>query len=180
MLQQTPQEETPPGMEPGLRRNSPVLYMLSGKIGAGKSTLAARLAERPGTILFSEDTLLSELYPDEVSDLGDYIRSSLRLRHALKKHIVELLKSGFSVVLDFPANTPNSRRWGKELFEEAGVPHELHYLDIPNTICKSRLRARNKAGDHPFKTSEAEFDTFTRLFIPPMPEEGFNVVRHVK
>lgn len=180
MLQESQEENTPPNKEPDNRPTDPVLYLLVGKIGAGKSTLAAKLAERPGTILFSEDTLLSELYPDEVNDLSDYIRSSLRLRYALKKHIVELLMSGFSVVLDFPANTPNSRRWGKELFEEAGVPHEMHYLDIPNTICKSRLRARNEAGNHPFKTSEAEFDTFTRLFIPPMPEEGFNVVRHVK
>ena len=179
MLLETPEENTPPSTEPGSRPTDPVLYMLSGKIGAGKSTLAAKLAERPCTFLFSEDTFLSELYPGEIEDISDYIRSSIRLKYALKEHIVRLLTAGFSVVLDFPANTPEGRRWGRELIEVAGVPHELHFLDIPNTICKSRLRARNKAGNHPFKASEAEFDTFSRLFIPPMPEEGFNVIRHV-
>ncbi|MEX1035108.1 MAG: ATP-binding protein [Sneathiella sp.] len=178
MLQETPQDTQPPYNEPDRRRNAPVLYLLSGKIGAGKSTLANRLARQPGTFLFSEDTLLSELYPGEVKDISDYIRSSIRLKFALKEHIVALLKAGSSVVLDFPANTPDSRRWGRELFEAAGVAHELHYLDIPNTICKSRLRARNKAGEHPFKASDAEFDMFSRFFIPPMPEEGFNVIRH--
>ena len=180
MLQETPQENTPPGREPDRRHNAPVLYLLSGKIGAGKSTLAARLARQPGTFLLSEDTLLSELYNGEINDISDYIRSSIRLKYALKDHIVALLRAGSSVVLDFPANTPESRRWGRELFEAADVAHELHYLDIPNTVCKSRLRARNKTGDHPFKASDAEFDMFSRFFIPPMPEEGFNVVRHVK
>lgn len=180
MLQETPQEETPPSKEPDSRPTEPVLYLLAGKIGAGKSTLAAKLAERPKTFLFSEDVLLNELYPGEIDDISDYIRSSIRLKYALKDHIVRLLKSGFSVVLDFPANTPDSRRWGRELFETAKVPHELHFLDIPNTICKSRLRARNKTGDHPYKASDAEFDMFSRFFIPPMPGEGFNVIRHVK
>jgi len=180
MLLETPQETTPPGEEPDCRPTEPVLYLLAGKIGAGKSTLAATLARRPKTLLFSEDTLLSELYPGEVTDISNYIRCSLRLKYALKDHIVNLLKSGFSVVLDFPANTPDGRRWGKELFEAAGVPHELHYLDIPNTICKSRLRARNAKGEHPFQTSDADFDKITSYFIPPMPEEGFNIIRHVK
>lgn len=180
MLLETHQENTPSGEEPDSRRTGPVLYLLAGKIGAGKSTLAIQLARRADTFLFSEDTLLSELYPGEITDISDYIRSSIRLKFALKEHIVALLKSGFSVVLDFPANTPDSRRWGRELFEAAGVPHELHYLDIPNTICKSRLRARNRTGDHPFKASDAEFDMFSRFFIPPTPGEGFNVVRHAK
>lgn len=180
MLLETPQETTPPSEEPDCRPTEPVLYLLSGKIGAGKSTLAATLARRPKTLLFTEDTLLSELYPGEVTDISNYIRCSLRLKYALKDHIVNLLNSGFSVVLDFPANTPEGRRWGRELFEAAGVLHELHYLDIPNTICKSRLRARNKTGDHPYKASDSEFDLFSRLFIAPMPEEGFNIIRHVK
>lgn len=181
MLLSTQEEETtPPSEEPQSMRNAPILYLLAGKIGAGKSTLAGKLARQPGTFLFSEDVLLAELYPDEVKDLGDYIRASIRLKHALKDHIVGLLKAGFSVVLDFPANTPESRRWGKELFEAANVAHELHYLDIPNTICKSRLRARNAKGEHPFQTSDAVFDKISSYFIPPMPEEGFTVIRHVK
>ncbi|TNE40909.1 MAG: ATP-binding protein [Alphaproteobacteria bacterium] len=170
----------PPGDEPYSRRNSAVLYMLAGKIGAGKSTLAGKLARQPRTIVFSEDQLLAELYPGEIKDPGDYIRSAIRLKFALKDHIVRLLREGFNVVLDFPANTPDSRRWGRELFEAANVPHELHFIDTPNEICKARLRARNKIGEHPFQASDAEFDLFCRFFIAPTPGEGFNVIRHAE
>src|SRR6516165_1079477 len=35
--------------------HQPTLYLLCGKVAAGKSTLARRLAERPATLLISED-----------------------------------------------------------------------------------------------------------------------------
>ncbi|WP_145974153.1 AAA family ATPase, partial [Thalassobacter stenotrophicus] len=38
------------------------LIFFCGKMGAGKSTLAKRLAEEKGAVLISEDDLLSKLY----------------------------------------------------------------------------------------------------------------------
>ena len=37
---------------------------------------------------------------------------------------------------------------------------------------------RNAAGEHAFQASESEYEIFTRYFVPPTPEEGFNVVVH--
>ena len=83
-----------------------------------------------------------------------------------------------SVVLDFPANTVKNRDWTRSLITEAQVDHELHWLDIPDAVCKQRLRERNASGEHPFQVSDAEYDQFTRYFVPPAPDEGFNVVVH--
>jgi predicted kinase len=93
-------------------------------------------------------------------------------------HVVALLKTGVSVVLDFPANTPASRQWMRSLFERAGAAHRLHFLDVPDDVCKARLRARNAADTHAFKTSDAEFDLFTSYFVPPSADEGFEVTFH--
>lgn len=49
-------------------------------------------------------------------------------------------------------------------------------VDVPDTICRQRLRERNAGGAHPFQVSEAEYDLFTSYFVPPGPDEGFNVV----
>ena len=46
-----------------LSPKTPTLHMICGKIAAGKSTLARRLADQPNTILISEDVWLSTLYP---------------------------------------------------------------------------------------------------------------------
>lgn len=93
-------------------------------------------------------------------------------------HVESLLRSGVSVVLDFPANTVATRAWARGLYERAGAAHALHLLEVPDEVCKARLRARNAAGDHPFETSDAEFDQISRHFVPPTADEGFSVIRH--
>ncbi len=66
----------------------------------------------------------------------------------------------------------------RSLIDQSGAAHELHLLDVPDTICKQRLRARNAAGEHPWQVSEAEYELFTSHFVPPGSNEGFNVVVH--
>ena len=156
----------------------PTLYLLCGKIAAGKSTLARRLAARPRTLLISEDHWTSNLFSGDLRTIEDYGRCSARLRAAIGPHIVDILRQGLSIVLDFPANTVSSRNWMRSLITQSGAAHELHLLDVPDMICKQRLRARNAGGEHPFQVSEADFDLFTSYFAVPGLSEGFNVVIH--
>jgi predicted kinase len=156
----------------------PTLYLLCGKIAAGKSTLARRLAARPATLLISEDHWTSNLFADDLKTIDDYGRYSARLRAAFGPHIVEILRQRLSIVLDFPANTVRNRNWMRSLINQSGAAHELHLLDAPDMICKQRLSDRNASGKHPFQVSGAEYDLFTSYFFPPEPGEGFNVIVH--
>jgi predicted kinase len=162
-------------MDETAARTGAALHLIGGKIAAGKSTLATELASRPATILISEDVWLSCLYKDEQKTIEDYVRNSRRLREVMGDHVVTVLQAGLSVVLDFPANTPASRQWMRSLFERAAVRHQLHFLDVPDDVCKARLRARNAAGTHAFRATDAEFDLFTSYFVPPSEDEGFDV-----
>ncbi|MGV6820884.1 MAG: AAA family ATPase [Parvularcula sp.] len=152
------------------------LFLVCGKIAAGKTTLAARLAAQHGACLLSEDHWLASLFSDELETLSDYRRCSLKLREAIGPHVVELLRNGLSVVMDFPANTPEQRSWLHGLSERANVPHQLHSIEATDDLCKSRLKARNETGDHQFQVSEAQFDQFTTYFVPPDPNENLNVI----
>jgi predicted kinase len=91
-------------------------------------------------------------------------------------HVIALLRAGLSVVLDFPANTPESRAWMRAIAREADVGHQLHYLAADDALCKARLRRRNAAGTHEFTVSDEQFDLFTRYFVAPTPDEGFAIV----
>jgi len=158
-----------------MSQNTPTMHLLCGKIAAGKSMLAQRLADEPDTVFLSEDDWLSRLYPDEIRSLADYVDRSAKLRGVLGPHIEGLLRNGLSVVLDFPANTRDQRRWMRGLIDNANVAHVLHYLDVPDDVCKARMRQRNEAGTHPFAPSEADFDLFMKYFAPPSADEGFTV-----
>ena len=106
---------------------------------------------------------------------GDIAAVADELRATMGPHVVDILKFGLSVVLDFPANTVSYRGWMRSMITKANVIHELHYLDVPDTICKQRLRERNAGGKRPFELSESDYNLFTSYFVPPDIEEGFNV-----
>lgn len=156
----------------------PTLHLICGKIASGKSTLSARLANAPRTVLIAEDEWLSALFGDQMQTLKDYARFSARLRAVMAPHIEGLLTAEVSVVLDFAANTVETRQWMRDIIAQTGVAHALHYLDASDALCLERLRARNKSGTHPFTVSDEQFQKVTAHFVAPLPEEGFNIVRH--
>jgi predicted kinase len=156
------------------------LYLICGKIAAGKSTLARRLATRPATLLITMDDWMSILFPTENRTIEDFTLLSARLRAAMGPHIVDILRHDLSVVLDFPANTVRWRSWMRSLITEANVAHELHVLDVPDVICKERLRQRNESGEHQYRVDETTYDQFMSYFVLPTPDEGFNIVVEVE
>lgn len=121
---------------------------------------------------------VASVFADELRTIDDYGRLSTRLRAAMGPHIVDILRQGLLIVLDFQANTVSTRNWMRSLIGQSGAAHELHLLDVPDTICKQRLRQRNAAGEHLLQVSEAEYDLFTSYLAPPGPSEGFNLVVH--
>jgi predicted kinase len=155
------------------------LIFFCGKMAAGKSTLARALAARERAVMLSQDTLAEQLFPGKIVDIPSYLKYSTRLNGAIRPHVAELLTLGTSVVLDFPGNTRSQRAWFRSLFEQAGVGHELHFIDAPDALCKRQLHERSKMlpPGTPW-TSEAEFDMIMAHFLPPAEDEGFNVIRH--
>ncbi|MFK2903318.1 ATP-binding protein [Dyella ginsengisoli] len=151
---------------------------MCGKMGAGKSTFAKSLAMSCEAALLSEDDLLRDLYPGEVIDLASYATLSGRIKNALAGHICVLLRRGVSVVLDFPGNTVAQRSWFRQLIDRAGSHHQLHYLSVPNEICKQQLRERRATNAHDPLQDDATFDALLAYFAPPTPEEQFVVILH--
>ncbi len=158
--------------------STPTLHMLCGKIAAGKSTLAGRLAADQGTILLAEDDWLHALFADQMSSPQDYVRCAAKLRGIMAAHVASLLQAGVSVVLDFPANTVETRAWMRSLIDQTGAAHQLHVLDVPDDLCLARLRLRNAGGVHPFAATEAQFHAFSKHFTYPAEQEGFTLVMH--
>lgn len=153
------------------------LHLVCGKIAAGKSTLAARLAARPATVLIGEDRWTSALFGVEMKDVADYVRVSARLRAAMGPHVTDLLAAGIDVVLDFPGNTRATRAFWRAVAEAAGARILLHWIDVPDEICRTRLGQRNAEGEHEFAgVTDEQFDLITSYFQPPEESEGLIIV----
>ncbi|MCL5424663.1 MAG: ATP-binding protein [Gammaproteobacteria bacterium] len=152
------------------------LIFFCGKMGAGKSTLSAKIAHERGAVLISEDEWLAALFPGEINDFNDYISYSSRLKPVLRSHVEQILTSGTTVVLDFPGNTRKQRAWFKDIYSQHGIAHELYHLALDDEVCLNQLKQRQKA-----QPERAQFDTeevfrvVTGYFEPPEESEGFNI-----
>jgi predicted kinase len=158
---------------------SGVLHFISGRLASGKTTLAREICERERAVFFCEDLWLTRL-SDGITSFEDYLKWSRRCRSIMGPLIVEILKNGTSVVLDFAGNTARERNWVRSLFEEAGSHHVLYLLPASEEICLSRLKERNKTkpdGLYFASTTEAEFAAIAKYFQPPEQEERFNLIQ---
>ena len=70
------------------------LYFFCGKMGAGKSTHARRLAVAVNAVLISEAEWLEMLYPEQIKTLDDYLHYSARLRPIVGIYGKNLLMTG--------------------------------------------------------------------------------------
>jgi predicted kinase len=114
------------------------LLLVVGLPGAGKTTLARRLAEEAGAVRMSPDEWMHALGVD-LHD-GEF---RARLEGVLKEHARDLLRRGVPVVVEYGLWAESERETFRLLARELGVPVELHVLEAPVEELWRRVEARN-------------------------------------
>jgi predicted kinase len=153
------------------------LHFISGKAGAGKTTLAREIARTAPALLICEDEWMARL-AGPIENLQQYLEAAERIRSVIAPLAIDVLSLGTSVVFDFAGNTPADRQWVKSIFVNAAADHLLHYLSVDDETCKVRVRHRNlerPAGVFFGVVSEEQIDDVNRYFVPPAHGEGFTI-----
>jgi predicted kinase len=101
------------------------------------------LATKHSAILIFEDIWLMRLFGDQMKTFDDYKLNSQKLKSVIGPLVTDLLKSGQSVVMDFPANSKTSRAWFRSVFEQASAAHVLHFVNSSNQRCLQWIAQRN-------------------------------------
>jgi predicted kinase len=154
------------------------LHFISGKAGAGKTTLAREIARAAPALLICEDEWMAKL-AGPIENLQQYLSAAERIRSVIEPLTIALLSLGTSVVFDFAGNTPGDRRWVRSIFMSAAADHLLHYLSVDDETCKARIRQRNAerpAGLFFGVVSEEQVDEVNQYFAPPAEAEGLTMV----
>jgi len=156
--------------------NQATLYFFCGKMGAGKSTQAKKLAAENNAVLISEDEWLSTLYPQQINTFDDYLLYSARLKPLLFSHVASILQSGSHVVMDFPGNTSKQRKWFAELASFANSKSELVYLQVSDEICLAQIaRRRTEQPERAAFDTESVFRELSKYFQEPDASEGLSI-----
>ncbi len=157
-------------------RKKAKLIFFCGKMGAGKSTESKLVAQQQNAVLLSEDDWLSKLYPNKMASFKDYLNYSAILKPLVKAHVIEILRAGANVVMDFPANTKKQRCWFKAIATEAEAYSQMVYLDVSNEQCLNQIAQRRiKYPERARFDTEAVFNEVNCYFEAPLESEGLNI-----
>jgi len=146
---------------------TPTLYLTCGLPGAGKTTLARRLAIERGAQRFTKDERVLELggdlWDDELRD---------RVEADLIEQAFEALAAGRSCIVDFGLWSRAERDALRMRARRLGVRVELHYLDVELAeLIRRNAQRHASAPDTAPDISPEQLAAWAAAFEAPSPAE---------
>jgi len=125
------------------------IHLICGATGAGKTTYARALSKRIGAVHFSIDEWMAALFwmdNPSPTDPAWAIERAERCMVQIWATAREVASCGVPCILDFGFGTRELRSRFANLSREAGLPMQLHVLDIPADERWWRVQKRNADG----------------------------------
>jgi predicted kinase len=151
----------------------PIVYLLCGFIGAGKTTFARELEMRTGAVRITKDEWLIQLIGNDptIEGYADYDHRVVGLSRNVAFQLVE---KGIDVILDEGIWAKEERTMMRGKFEGMDPEVVLYYLDTPIETIRERVARRS--ADPPqdsFRISETLLDYYLPYWQPPSEDEGY-------
>lgn len=151
----------------------PVIYLLCGLGGSGKSTYAQQLVQDIGLRKFSLDEEVYRRHGRGIVELpeAEYLAVYRDVKVELDAALAALIRSQHPAVLDYGFWRRKSRDEYKQLIESHGGQWRLVYLKASPDVLRRRLAERNKRTDaNAFPVTEAMLNQFIARFEEPHGE----------
>jgi predicted kinase len=154
----------------------PIVYMLLGLPGSGKTTYSLELQKKTGYRRFSLDEEYFEAVVNEQKEFRDF-EIEKQVGEGIRKKVAELIKNGESVILDFCPWQKDKREEYKKFIEDQGGTCKLVFFDVSLDELKRRAVKRNALQDMNLQyVTSSMLDDFVKKFDPPQGE-GEEVIR---
>ncbi|MSQ15430.1 MAG: ATP-binding protein [Dehalococcoidia bacterium] len=138
----------------------PVLVMVAGLPGSGKSYFSRALAKRTGLVVVQSDAVRKILVPRPgYSPAESYLVFS-RCHEALK-HILDM---GISVIFDATNLRNRNRKYLYNIASAVGARLIRVWVEAPPDVVFDRLRAR-EANRHPLDLSDATWEIYLNMAV---------------
>lgn len=144
--------------QPFPTRKPPILVIMVGPPGTGKSYLARRLAERVPLHIVETDEIRRQLTPHPTYSREE----NRRVFHIAHRKIDRLLRQGKNVVFDATNIYERGRRTAYRIAESDGARLLIVRTVAPDQVVADRLQ-RRKEGVSPGNRSEADWEVYVRM-----------------
>jgi len=137
----------------------PLLHLICGLPGAGKTTLANKIAQETGAIRFCPDDWIKNIWKEKAETDGNSYRENVeQLQWELAKN---LLGNNIDVIIEWGTWGQSEREKLRDEARAIGAKVKFYYLDVPREVLRVRMLERNKIKDsNEFYIPENEIETF--------------------
>ncbi len=157
---------------------SPLIHLICGSTGAGKSTYALRLADEIGGVRFSIDEWMAALFWKDSPQPLEAAWSMERVERCYEmiwRVAASVSGRGVPAILDLGFSRRSDRMAFAGRAAEADLPVRLHFLDVPAEERWRRVQQRNAAQGGTrhldFAITREMFDFVETMWEPPTPGE---------
>jgi predicted kinase len=166
--------------EPLLMKSKPIVYVLCGFIGAGKTTLAKKLEERTGAVRITKDEWLIQIIGNDPT-IDGYADYDGRMCELSRDVAFQLAAKGIDVIIDERVWLKEQRDILRRRAEEAGAQAVVYFLDTPNETIRERVARRNmNLANDAFKISGDLLEYYLQYWQPPGEDEEYVLASEVR
>ena len=149
--------------------HSPVCYIISGFLGAGKTTYSQKLAQETGAVHLNPDAWCMKLFKPEEYE-NNWSQCFAKTVDYLWEKASEYYKDRQSIIFDMGFWTRQSRDAACEQAKRIGFVPIIHYVYAPDEILKERIAKRQGViAEHNLK----HFDEIRKRFEEPSAPEQY-------
>jgi predicted kinase len=152
----------------------PVLYIIHGFLGSGKTTFSKKLSLETGAVHINPDEWCVKLF-DKKDCEQHWEKCFDETVDILWKKAAEYLNNGTDVIFDMGFWDRQSRNHAKSIAAECSSDFKHYYLYVPDNIAKERILSRSG------KTAENNvnnFDKIKKRFSEPDTDEDVIVINN--
>ena len=148
--------------------SQPILYLMFGYPGAGKTTTAKIIEQITGAVRLSSDEVRLELFPNPVFSEEEHAE----LYAELNKRTEDLLRAGTSVIYDANLNRYEHRAEKYNICHQTGAKAQLIWLHTARELAKSRAIKNSRSHLWPrAEQPESMFDRIANVVELPTQSE---------
>ena len=157
-------------------KRKPIVYVICGFIGAGKTTFAKKLEEKTGAVRITKDEWLIRLIGNDPT-IDGYEEWDHKVCELSRDVAFQLVEKGIDVIIDEGFWVKEQRDELKRRIAAIGAKEVLYYVEAPIEIMRNRVLGRNNnLSKDSFNISREMLDNYLKHWQPPNKDEDYVLV----
>ena len=161
-------------------KRKPIVYLICGFIGAGKTTFAKKLEEKTGAVRITKDEWSIRFIGNDPT-IDGYAQWDRKIIDLSRDIAFYLAGKGIDVIMDEGFWEKETRDEMRKRTDAIGAKVVMYYLETPIETIRERVVGRNNHfTKDSFKISREMLDNYLMHWQPPSEDEDYILASEVK